>query len=46
MEMTIEKFICEDGDSWYSVVENGDVSTGIMHDTEAEAAAEMVELAA
>ena len=31
MEYEIMRFESADGDGWYSVVENGDIVTGVMH---------------
>lgn len=39
--MSVELFKCNDGDQWYSVVENGDIVTGEMHATAEAAQAEM-----
>ena len=46
MKYTVERFTCDDGDEWYSVVdtEAGDVATGVMHNTEAAADQERKEL--
>lgn len=42
--MTIELFKCEDGDEWYSVVKDGDVVTGVMHETRNQAECELAAL--
>lgn len=42
--MNIELFKCNDGDQWYSVVQDGDIATGLMHATSEEAEKELAEL--
>jgi hypothetical protein len=44
--MKPELFQCEDGDKWWSLVENEDIVTGVMHKTEEEAKSEAEELSA
>lgn len=45
MALQIEWFTCDDGDGWFSLVDNGDVVTGVAHATRAEAEQEAAELA-
>jgi hypothetical protein len=41
---SIERFDCADGDHWYSLVQNGDVVTGVMHKDRESASLELLQL--
>lgn len=45
MKYDVEEFTATDGDRWWSVVAAGDIATGVMHGSKAEADAEASELA-